>query len=57
MVDCQKLQRKVQRVYGRGIHIKEQEGNVVLSGTLDSWEDIVNAEDDLSGIIGDLFCL
>lgn len=43
MVDYQKLQRKVQRVYGRGIHIKEREGNVVLSGTLDSWEDIVNA--------------
>lgn len=42
-MDCQKLQKRVQKIYGRGIHVKEQEGNVVLSGTLSRWEDIVNA--------------
>lgn len=43
LVDCQKLQKKVQKVYGKGIRVREKEGNVVLCGTLDSWEDIVNA--------------
>lgn len=42
-MDCQKLQKKVQKIYGSGIHVKEKDGNVVLSGTLSSWEEIVNA--------------
>lgn len=42
-MDCQKLQKKVQKVYGRDIHVKEQDGNVVLTGTLSRWEDIVAA--------------
>lgn len=41
-MDCQKLQKKVQKIYGSGIHVKEKDGNVVLSGTLSSWEEIVN---------------
>lgn len=42
-MDCHKLQKKVQKVYGKGIHVKERDGNVVLFGTLNNWEDIVGA--------------
>lgn len=42
-MDCQKLQKKVQKIYGKGIYVKEKGGNAVLSGTLDRWEDIVSA--------------
>lgn len=42
-MNCQRLQKKVQKAYGKGIHVKEHDGNVVLSGTLNSWEDIVHA--------------
>ena len=42
-MDCQKLQRKVRKVYGNNICVGEQDGNVVVSGTLNCLEDIVAA--------------
>lgn len=42
-MNCQKLEKRVQKAYGNGIHVKEREGNVVLTGTMDRWEDIVAA--------------
>lgn len=42
-MDCQKLQNKVQKIYGKGVRVREVDGNVVLSGVLNSWDDIVNA--------------
>ena len=42
-MDCQKLQKKVRSVYGNSVYVTEKDGNVVLSGTLKKWEDIVGA--------------
>lgn len=42
-MDCRKLQKRVQETYGKSVKVKEREGNVVLYGTLDTWEDIVGA--------------
>lgn len=42
-MDCQKLQKKLQKVYGNRIWVREKDGNVVLSGTLSHWEEIVTA--------------
>lgn len=42
-MDCQKLQKKVRSVYGNTVYVTEKDGNVVLSGVLDSWDDIVGA--------------
>ena len=40
-MDCQKLQKKVRSIYGNSIRVTEKDGNIVLSGTLKKWEDIV----------------
>ena len=42
-MDCQKLQKKVRSIYGNSIRVTEKDGNIVLSGTLKKWEDIVGA--------------
>ena len=42
-MDCKKLQKKVQNAYGKSIRVRERDGNVVLSGILPTWEDIVGA--------------
>lgn len=42
-VDCRKLQKKVRKVYGNDVCVREEDGNVVLSGTLKSWDAIVGA--------------
>lgn len=42
-MDCQKLQKKVRSKYGNTVYVTEKDGNVVLSGVLDSWDDIVGA--------------
>ena len=42
-MDCKRLQKKVRKVYGNDICVREEDGNVVLSGTLKSWDAIVGA--------------
>lgn len=42
-MDCQKLQKKVRAIYGSSVCVSERDGNVVLSGTLKKWDDIVAA--------------
>lgn len=42
-MDCKKLEKRIQKIYGNHIRVEEKEGNVVLTGTMNSWEDIVNA--------------
>lgn len=43
LVNCRKLQKKVQSVYGSTVYVRERDGNLVLSGRLRSWDDIIGA--------------
>lgn len=42
-MECRKLERRVQMKYGKSVHVNVKDGNVVLSGTLDNWNDIISA--------------
>ena len=42
-MNCRKLEKKLQAVYQTQIQVRESDGNLVLTGTLKSWDDIVNA--------------
>jgi glycerol-3-phosphate dehydrogenase len=43
MTRLRRLNEKLQRLYGGRVQAKEDRGRLILNGSLDQWEDVVNA--------------
>lgn len=42
-MSVKKINKKLQKLYGNGVSAREENGSIVLSGSLKSWDDIVTA--------------